>query len=164
MNEERDNFIMLDEPSDPHSDMHRDAQNATLDEDELYASFIEHREAFQQWLDENNPDEHIVPTNDDELRAYSCAGWRIYSPRWDAQDALNNSNTRSWEAIVIFSKVQSAAWLKERFKGCGCTPLRVNDQRCAEKSLLSFRRRKKATRGKKSFTPSASDLGGGDAQ
>lgn len=170
---ERDNFVIVEHP-DGRSASRHETRNAERDAkrseaqgagDATYEAFLENREAFEKWL-RMNDDARIAPMNDEEMRAYSCAGWHVYSPRWDEEEALANSATRSWEAVVIFSKVQSAAWVKERFKGCGCTPLRINDRRMAEKNLVAHRRRRKATRGKKSFVPSSADLGnaGGEAQ
>lgn len=160
MSNERDNFI-IDRPESRPAD--RQAAQSECRDADLYAEFLEHREEFEAWLGQ---EPRLLPANDEEERAYSCTGWHIYSPRWNAEEALANSNTRSWEAIVIVSKVQSAAWVKARFKGCSCVPLRVNDRRLAEKNLAAHRRRKREVRGKKSFVPSASDLGcaGGDEQ
>ncbi len=152
MREEGENWVMVEQG---------DARSL---DDRLYSEFVEHRDEFAAWLDAKRHREEMTPRNDEEARVYSCAGWHVYSPRWDEQEALSNPNTRSWEDIQIFSTVRSLAWMQEHNKGCKCVPLRINDQRCAEEKLSKFRDRRRKVHKKQSFTPTAADLGEGDAR
>lgn len=160
MSEERENWAFVEQD---------DARPAWLPYEEwhekkLYEAFVAHHDEFEKWHDEQRHKEEMTPRDDEEARVYSCAGWHVYSPRWDAKEALENPNTRSWEDIQIFSTVRSLAWMREHNKGCECVPLRINDQRCAEEKLAKFRRRRSKIHQKQSFTPNADDLGGGDAR
>lgn len=133
------------------------------DEERLWREFQERRGEFEKWLRMEERRERLWPVDDEEARVYSCAGWHVCSPMFEPSEALENSKTRSWEAQVIYSKVQSLAFVRRTFKGCECEPLRVNDRRCAEEKLSKYRGRRGRLRGKQVFVPNASDLGEGDA-
>lgn len=95
---------------------------------------------------------------DDEMRAYTCPRWKIRSPRFSVEDAMENPKTRCWEAVLCLSVSKSAAWVKERFPQCEVSPFFVADMRQGQARVESHRKRRSKTRGRKPYAPSDDEL------
>ena len=86
---------------------------------------------------------------DDEKRVAACRNWKIQSPHFDRNAALDDPKTKSWEATLSLSMPKSWAWVEERFPGCRVTPLFAADFRRAQTKVKKIREKKDALAKKK---------------
>lgn len=164
MGDQRQNWVFADDTTGSGDEgsgriAQRDERDALGEP--TFEDFKENYEAFSEWMMQREQERHLlVPENDDEARVYTCPGWRIYSPRWNEEEALRNKDIKQWEALLIVSRPQSLAWVKDHFPRCSMTPLRTSDRRQAETRLKGFREKRKGLRKKDSYTPTDRDMGG----
>lgn len=162
MGEVRQNWLFRDDIEKTDQTNQNANQSAQHDApiEPTYESFKEHFDEFKAWAEyEARCTKPLRPRGDEEKTVFTCPGWRVYSPRWDEEEALHNKKIKQWEAIIIFSKPQSYAWVEDHFPRSAIGPLRVSDRRQAESRLVNYRERTKGMRRKDSYTPTHKDLG-----
>jgi hypothetical protein len=166
MSEEKQNWAFYEDATnakaqrqDTNQKMQQAGQHDASDEP-TYENYLKDFDKFREWLEnEARRTTPLFPTTPEEKTVYTCPGWRVYSPRWNEEEVLHNKKAKQWDAILIFSKPQSIAWVADHFPRCSVSPLRVSDRRQAESRLLGYRKRTKGMRKKDSYAPTDSDLG-----
>ena len=164
MGEEKQNWMFYEDAmhaTEERQPANRKVRQQPEQHDDLsYEGYKENYEKYKAWVEnEAHRAVPVTPKTAEEKMVYTCPGWRVYSPRWDEEEVLRNKKVKQWDAIVIFSKPQSEAWVSDHFPRCRVSPLRVSDRRQAESRLIGYRKRTKGMRRKDSYIPTDGDLG-----